>query len=535
MASTTIPSPTSGSEVIQANLLALSNYAVLIPGEIWAYTLATSPWPNLLPRGEFKKGMGARQRAMHFDRALAGTTGALTWANHGALGNSSAATGNTPPDISVGGRSLPPVTVIQATQKVDEWGLKWGAWETPQFDVRDAVFNYNYLEQFGQYYMQCQKAAAYSWEEEMREFYFRMCDHKVILGVPESGTPTNPYGDLAVVAPQSLSGMVGYTAAQLNMTGNLPSNGVSAAHSVLTNGVLQDIRAKLSRSAAGNDSRIQENFPLVSSPEQQFYLLHEPGLRSDLRWTDGAPLLKALGPSYTKSFLGYNMIPDMYAPRFTLALNGATYDFTRVMPLTYQAGNLSTAISSAATYDSGNATILTVGTTVGINANNAVRITPSSASDESYSDEFTVLAVPSSTTLVINKAFTSTATGTLYLISNGESGFIENSSYDTAPYEGSFIVFPSVCEVQMISYPTTLGQGSTFESQPMPMGTAKWINFVNPDWNPDGTIGYFRGIFEYAGKPKMTQFGWFIMHRRAAPVTLASPSFAVTQGLGWFS
>lgn len=535
MPSTTIPSPTSGSAVIQSNMLQISSYAILVPGEIWSYSLAVSPWVNLLPRGEFKQGMGGRQRAMHFERALAGTTGSLTWANHGWLGNSSAATGNTPPDISVGGRSLPPVTVIQATQKEDEWGLKWAAWETPQFDVRDAVLNFNFLEQFSSYYEACKKAAAYSWEEEMREFYFRMCDHKILLGAPESSTPTNAYANLNVVSPTSLSTMVGYTLAQLNATGAAPSGGYSTSHSVLTNGVLQDIRAKLSRSAAGNDARIQENFPLVSSPEQQFYLLHEPGLRSDLRWTDGAPLLKALGPSYTKSFLGYNMIPDMYAPRWTLALNGSTYDFTRVMPLTYQAGNLSTAMASAATAASGEATLITVGTTVGINPNNAIRITPSSASDESYSDEFTVLSVPSSTTLLINKSFTSTATGTVYLLSNGEAGFVENPDYDVAPYEGTFIVFPSVCDVQMISYPSTLGQGTSFETQPMPMGTAAWKNIITPDFNPDGTIGYFRGIFEYAGKPKMTNFAWFIMHRRAAPVTLASPSFNVVAGLGWFS
>src|SRR6478736_7206346 len=102
MASTTIPTPTDGSAVIQANMLAISNYAVLVPSELWAYTLATSPWANIIPRGEFKKGMGSRQRAMRFDRALAGTTGELTWSAHTALGNSSAATGNTPPDISVG-------------------------------------------------------------------------------------------------------------------------------------------------------------------------------------------------------------------------------------------------------------------------------------------------------------------------------------------------------------------------------------------------------------------------------------------------
>jgi len=535
MPATNIPSPTDGSIVIQAHMAAISNYAILTASDIWVYSLATSPWSNLLPRGEFKQGVGARQRAMHFDRSMAGSTGDLSWSDHGMLGFSSAATGNVPPDIAAGQRSLPTATTIQATQKIDEWGLEWAAWESPRFDVRDAIFQYEFLSQFNAYYQQVKMAAAYAWERRMRQVYFRMCQKKYLLGVPESGTPTNPYADLSVRAPQTMSQMTGYTAAQLNMTGALPSNGYSTSHSCLTNGVLQDLRAAISRLGAGMNKDIQGNYPLITSPEQSFYLMHEPGLRSDLRWDQSATLLKALGPDYTKSFLGYNMIPDVYAPRFTLALNGSTYDFTEVSPLTVQAGNLSTAISSAATYNSGLATELTVGTTVGLVANNAVRITPSSASDEEYSGEFTVIAVTSATTVVINLAFTDTVTGTLILLGNGEQGVVPNPSYDNAPYEGSFIVFPSVCEVQTVNYPSTLGQGTSFEQQPMPLGTAAWKNIPNEDNNPDGTMGYFRGIFEYAAKPMKTEIGYFLLHRRAAPITLASPTFNNVQGLGWFS
>jgi hypothetical protein len=532
MAATTIPSPTSGSEVIQGHLVAESGR---ISNDIWAYALATSPWSNIIPRGTFQTGRGARQRTMYFDRALAGTTGKMTWSNHGALGNSSAAAGGTPPDISVGNRSLPPVTVIQATQKVDEYGLKWASCESPRFDIRDAAFNFNFIEQFAKYYEKVKEGAGRAWEYEMREAYFNRCRQKILLGVPESGTPTNPYADLSVKAPTDFTGMLQYTLAQLNMTGAAPANGYSTSHSVLTNGVLQDLRAILERRGALKNSKLGGNIPIICSPEQKFYLLHEPGLRTDLRYTNNGSLLKALGSNYTETFLGYNFIPDPEVPRFTLALSGSAYDFTEVLPWTYQAGNLSTAMASAATYASGAATELTLTTTVGIVANNVIRIAPTSASDDEYSGEFTVLAVTSSTTLVINKAFTDTATGTVYLSGNGEAGWVANPSYDTAPYEMSFLVFPQVMEVQTIDYPSTLGQGSSFDSQPKPLGSFKWKNIENEDTNPDGTMGYFRGLFEYASKPEMTEHGYAIMHRRAPSITLASPSFAMTNGLGLLS
>lgn len=535
MPATTIPtSSTSGSEVIQGHLVAIANTGIL-GGDVWCYALATSPWANILPRGQFQTGRGARQRTMHFERALVGTTGKMTWADHGALGNSSASAGNSPPDIAAGTRSLPPVSVIQATQKVDEYGLKWAACESPRFDVRDAIFNYNFVEQFGKYYEKVKEGAGRAWEYELREAYFRMCKYKYCLGVPESGTPTNPYADLTVVSPTAFDELLQYSLAQLNMTGAAPSGGYSTSHSVLTNGVLQDLRPKIERNGAFKSGKTGGLIPLICSPEQKYYLLHEPGMRTDLRYGNAGVLLKGMGDNYTESFLGYNFIPDPEVPRFTLALSGALYDFTEVLPWSYQAGNLSTSISSAATNDGGNSTILTVTSTTGLVANNVVRIAPTTASDDEYSGEFTVLAVPSSTTVVINKAWTDTMTGTLYLSGNGESGWVPNPSYDTAPYEASFIVFPQVCEVQTVDYPATLGAGSDFESQPKPLGSFKWKNIVNEDTNPDGTMGYFRGIFEYAVKPEMTEHGYFLLHRRAPSITLASPSFAMNAGLGLLS
>jgi hypothetical protein len=495
-----------------------------------------SPWANGIPRGEYKKGMGARQRTANFKRALAGTTGKMTWANHNTLGFSSAAAGNTPPDISTS-RGLMPTTVIQATQTLREMGLKWAACESPRFDVRDAVLNWEFLDQFGQYYEKVKEAAGRAWEYEQREAYFNQCDNKVILGVPESGTPTTPTASLTTGtgAATSFDTLTGYTLAQLNMTGGTPSGGVSSSHSTLNNGALQHFKAILDRLGAGKDSRIRGSdgaaYPLVCSPEQRFWLQHEPGIRSDIREGDAGSLLSAFG---RKSFLGFQFIEDPEVPRFTLALNGATYDFTEVLPWTYQAGNLSTAISGAATHSSGTYTVLTVASTVGLSAGSAVRITPATASDEEYSDNFTVISVPSATTVVINKAWTDDMTGTLYTNNNGEVGWVRNSSYDIAPYEMSFILLPDVMEILTIDYPTTLGQGSEFAGA-KPLGSFSWKNIENEDTNPDKSFGYFRGIFEYAPRPKKTEHGYAIMHRRAEPFTLSSPSLAMTTGLGWWA
>ncbi len=535
MASTTIPAQTSGSDIINAHLISIANTAVL-GGDVWSYAIASSPWANILPRGQFQTGKGARQRAMRFDRALAGSNGKFTWAAHTGLGNSSASTGNSPPDVAVGTRSLPPVTVVQARSKVDEWGLEWAACESPLFDIRDAVFNYNFVEQFGVYYEKVKEGAARAWEYKLREVYFRLCDKKILLGVPESSTPTNPYADLTVIGQiEDFADLTGYSTVQLHATGATVSNGYSTNHSVLTNGVLQDWQPKLQRLGALKNSKAGGLIPLVCSPEQMYYLKHEPGIRSDLRYGNAGTLLKGMGDMYTESWMGYNLIPDPEVPRFILEGTSPNLYFTEYTAWTYQAGNLSTTISGAATHNGGTATILTVASSTGLVANNAVRIAPTSASDDEYSGEFTVLSVPSSTTVVINKEWTDDMTGNLYLLGNGESGWVENPSYHTAPYEMSFIVFPEVMEVQTLDYPGTLGSGSSFETQPRPLGSFKWVNEYDRDFNPDKTLGFYRGMFELAPKPKKVEYGVAIMHRRAPAVTLASPSYAINSGLGLLS
>jgi hypothetical protein len=45
-------------------------------------------------------------------------------------------------------------------------------------------------------------------------------------------------------------------------------------------------------------------------------------------------------------------------------------------------------------------------------------------------------------------------------------------------------------------------------------GDFKWTNILNEITNPDGTIGFFRGILASATKPIKTDFGYAILFKR---------------------
>lgn len=532
MAATFIPTTTTGSSVIQQQFI---NESGRIGADIFRYAYDTSPWARVIKRGLWPDGMGDQISVLNYERALAGTTGKGTWANHRATGFSSVDPAVTPPGPVIGsGRGLPSAVVVQFTQRLRQYNLAWTAVESPRIDVRDSAFAFQFKEQMAMMYDGLVDAAMRVWSYRTREEYFRLAGNKVIIGTPESGQ-TNALADLSVVAPTDFETMKGYSLAQLNMTGAAPSGGFSTKHSVLTGGVLRDIYARLSRNGAGrNSGGLADGAPvynLICSPETSDYLIREAGTRNDLRWADAGQLLKPLG--VTKSLAGYAHVVDHEVPRFTLALNGSVYDFTEVNPWSAQTGNISTVISDSATAQGGTASLLTVGDSNHLVQGSRVTITVSSASDEAYNGTWTVLAVPSSTTVLIDCPFTadSPLTGTLITNINGQRGFVENTSYNTAPYEMSFILHPEVMEALTRNSTTSLGNGTKFDPTTA-IGDFKFQNIPNEATNPDGTFGYFRGILEFASKPWKTQYGWAIMHRRPDPTVLAAPNISVTSGLG---
>jgi hypothetical protein len=529
MPATTIPSVTTNSAVIQQNFI---NESGRIGEGLFRYAYDVSPWARVVKRGLWPDGMGDSIRVLNYERALVGTSsGKGSWSNHRSHGFSSAATGNTPPDISTS-RGLPPAAVVQVTQRLREYNLAWTAVESTRVDVRDAAFSFQFKEQMKMLYDCLLDAGMRVWSYRTREEYFRMCANKVVIGTPESGS-LNSLADASVTGAVDFATLRGFSLAQLNMTGAAPSGGFSTKHSVLTGGVLRDIYARLCRNGAGKNSGGMSDgapvFPLLTSPETSDYLIREAGTRNDLRWGNAGELLKPLG--VTRSLCGFSHVLDHEVPRFTLAINSSVYDFTEVTPWTYQAGNISTAIASAATASSNTATLLTVADSNGIVAGSSVTITPATASDEEYSGSFRVISVPSSTTVLIDKAWTDDMTGTLVTNTNGQAGWVENASYHTAPYEMSFILHPEVMEALTRNATTSLGAGTNFDPTTR-IGDFNWVNIRHEQYNPDGTFGYFRGILEFASKPMKTQFGWAIIHRRPDPTVLAAPSISVTSGLG---
>lgn len=531
MASTTIPSATSGSIVIQQGLI---NESGRIGPEIWRYAYDTSPWARTIKRGVWPDGMGDAISVLNYERALAGTTGKGTWTNHRAHGFSSVATGSSPPDISTT-RGLPTPVVVQATQRLRQYNLQWAAVESTRIDLRDARFSFQFKEQMMQVYDLLVDAATRVWSYKTREEYFRLCGNKVVIGTPESGS-LNSLADLSVTGATDFSTLNDFTLAQLNATGAAPSGGFSTKHSVLTGGVLRDIYARLCRLGAGKGSGGMSDgapvFMLMTSPETSDYLIREAGTRNDLRWGNPTELLKPLG--VTRSLCNFSHVVDHEVPRFTLALDGSTYDFTEVTPWTYQAGSISTTISDASG-TVGQNTTLTVASTVGLVPGSYVTVTVSSASDEAFNGNWRVVSVPSSTSVIIDCPFStdSPLTGTLITNTNGQAGWVENTSYHTAPYEMSFIIHPEVFEQLTRSPMSSIGSGTSFSTDPATsIGDFKFVNIPHETYNPDGTFGFYRGIMEFASKPMKTAFGWAIMHRRPDPTVLAAPSVSVISGLG---
>ena len=91
---------------------------------------------------------------------------------------------------------------------------------------------------------------------------------------------------------------------------------------------------------------------------------------------------------------------------------------------------------------------------------------------------------------------------------------IPNASYETATLEAAFVMHPEVCEAQ-IPDPMSGGNGVTFNPVNY-RGKFDWKNILNEITNPDGTIGFFRGVLASATKPIKTEFGYVILFDRTS-------------------
>lgn len=107
-----------------------------------------------------------------------------------------------------------------------------------------------------------------------------------------------------------------------------------------------------------------------------------------------------------------------------------------------------------------------------------------------------------------------------YVRSAGDQGYVftENPAYETAAWEDSYIFHPDVMRMLYPSSIASAGGGTSF--QPVQYrGEWKWQNEINLDsasaaYNPDGTLGQFRAIFQTATEPLKPRFGVRIRHAR---------------------
>jgi hypothetical protein len=104
-----------------------------------------------------------------------------------------------------------------------------------------------------------------------------------------------------------------------------------------------------------------------------------------------------------------------------------------------------------------------------------------------------------------------------YTVSSGVT--TPNSAYDSAEYEAAFVIHPHVCESQ-IPNPFSGAQGISFDPVSY-RGDFKWTNIPNEITNPDGTIGFFRGVLASATKPIKTDFGFVILFKRTSTTPAA--------------
>ena len=94
-----------------------------------------------------------------------------------------------------------------------------------------------------------------------------------------------------------------------------------------------------------------------------------------------------------------------------------------------------------------------------------------------------------------------------------------NSAYESADIEAAYILHQDVME-SLIPAPITSGGGLKFDPVSY-KGEFKWTNIPDVLTNPDGTIGFFRGIMANASKPIKTEFGYVILFKRSSSTPAA--------------
>jgi hypothetical protein len=88
-------------------------------------------------------------------------------------------------------------------------------------------------------------------------------------------------------------------------------------------------------------------------------------------------------------------------------------------------------------------------------------------------------------------------------------------SYESAAYMDSYIFHQDVA-ITLVPEPIGAAGGGVKFDPVSYRGNFTWRNIPEKICNPDGTIGYFRGIFASGTKPKFPYYGYVIRHLRCS-------------------
>ena len=101
-----------------------------------------------------------------------------------------------------------------------------------------------------------------------------------------------------------------------------------------------------------------------------------------------------------------------------------------------------------------------------------------------------------------------------YKLDTDNNKIVANAAYETAAIEAAFILCDNVME-SLVPQPISGGNGVAFDPVSY-KGDYKWTNIPDATINPDGTIGFFRGIMASASKPIKTDHGFVVLFDRTA-------------------
>ena len=90
---------------------------------------------------------------------------------------------------------------------------------------------------------------------------------------------------------------------------------------------------------------------------------------------------------------------------------------------------------------------------------------------------------------------------------------VQNPAWHAADYEDTVIWCPSVMEVAIPSFPTSIG-GAEFGKQQVIGADFQWLNIPHEITNPTRDTGFFHQRIVQATKRKKLRHGWVIRHKR---------------------